>query len=179
MPRQKKSNGSQPVRVPPLTVENARIGFRNFSGKEGPYNKAGNRNFCVFLETEIAEELASHGWNIKWLVPRDPEDERQAYLQVSVSYSNYPPKITTITSSGQTILDEDTIHVLDWADISMVDLIITPYSWEVNKKTGIKAYVRKMYITLEEDELEKKYRNVPDASRSSDHEYEPFEEGRD
>ena len=50
-----------------ITIENARIGFRNFSGKEGKYNPKGARNFCVFLAKEDAENLEQEGWNIKWL----------------------------------------------------------------------------------------------------------------
>ena len=150
-----------------IIIENARIGFRNFSGKEGKYNPAGRRNFCVFLDPKIAEELVADGWNIRYLEPRDPDDDKQAYLQVTANFSNIPPKIIVITSKNKTTLEEATVNMLDWAEIENVDLIIRPYNWDVNGKSGVKAYIKSMYVTLVEDEFEKKYRDVPDAAISS------------
>ena len=140
-----------------IVLENARIGFRNFSGKEGKYNPAGRRNFCAFLETALARTLVKDGWNVRWLAPRDEQEEPQAYLQVAVSYENIPPKIVMITSGGKTLLDEDSVTELDWAELAEVDLIIRPYNWDVNGKKGVKAYVKAMYVSIEEDEFEKKW----------------------
>ena len=150
-----------------IVIENARIGFRNFSGKEGKYNPSGRRNFCVFLDPKIAEDLVADGWNVRYLEPRDPDDEKQAYLQVAVNFSNVPPKIIVITSKNKTTLEETTVNMLDWAEIENVDLIIRPYNWDVNGKSGVKAYIKSMYVTLVEDEFEKKYRDVPDPAISS------------
>lgn len=147
-----------------LVIENAKIGFRNFSGKEGKFNPAGRRNFCVFLESYLATGLENDGWNIRWLEPRDEGEERQAYLQVAVSYENIPPKIVLVTSHGKTQLDENSVNILDWAEIQNVDLIIRPYNWDVNGKSGVKAYVKSMYVTLVEDEFESKYVDVPDSA---------------
>lgn len=151
-----------------ITIENATIGFRNFSGKEGKVNPAGKRNFCVFLERDLAEALERDGWNVKWLDPRDPADDKQPILQVAVSYSNIPPRIMMITSRGKTILDEDTVNILDWADITEVDLIIRPYNWEVNQKSGVKAYVKSMYVTIAEDGFEAKYFDTPETDLSDE-----------
>lgn len=150
--------------IPNVTIENAKLAFRNFSGKEGRFNAAGQRNFCILLDDDVAKDLSRIGWNVKVLKPRDEGDDPQPYIQVTVSYRVLPPKIVVLTSQNKTILGEETIHVLDWAEIDNVDLIIRPYQWEVNGKTGIKAYVKSMYISLIEDELEKKYVKVPDAA---------------
>ena len=152
-----------------ITIENARIGFRNFSGKEGKYNPAGRRNFCVFLEHKEAKILEEDGWNVRWLQPRDEGDQEQGYLQVSVSFDNMPPKIIMITSKGKTALDNDSVSLLDWAEIKEIDLIIRPYNWVLqegtrNEKRGVKAYVKAMYITIAEDEFEAKYYDVPTES---------------
>ena len=112
-----------------IIIEGARIGFRNFSGKEGQFNPAGKRNFCVFLEEDLAKKLESDGWNVRWLQPRDDQENEQGYLQVAVSFDNIPPKIIMITSGGKTILDADSVGLLDWAEISEIDLIIRPYNW--------------------------------------------------
>lgn len=142
-----------------VMMEGVRIIFRNFAGKEGQYNREGDRNFAVLLDETIANTMAEDGWNIKWLKPReeDEDDTRQAYLPVSVNFKGRPPRIVLITSRGRTNLDEDTIESLDWVDILNVDLIVRPYEWTVNGKSGIKAYLQSIYVTIEEDPLEIKY----------------------
>ena len=150
-----------------ITIEGARIMFRNFEGKEGKFNVAGKRNFCVLLETDLAKTLQEDGWNIKWLQPRDEEEEPQAYIQVAVSFGTVPPKIVLITSAGKQSLDEKNVNILDWAEIENVDVIIRPYNWEMNGKTGVKAYVKSMYVTIAEDEFERKYSSLPDTPDSA------------
>lgn len=141
-----------------ISVENAKIAFRNFSGEGGRYNREGDRNFCLMLDDEqLVADLVEDGWNIKYLKPREEEDSPQAYLQVKVSYANIPPRIIMITSRGKTVLDESTVGTLDYADITNIDLIVRPYEWEVDDKSGIKAYVKTMYVVLEEDAFEAKY----------------------
>lgn len=150
-----------------IIIEDADIGFRNFSGAEGKFNPAGRRNFCVFLEPEVGKDLEEDGWNVRWLQPREEDDDPRPYLPVAVNYDNIPPKIVLITSRGKTILDESMVGMLDWAEIKLVDLIIRPYNWEMNGKSGVKAYVKSLYVTIKEDELEQKYLEVPDSAANT------------
>ena len=146
-----------------ISIANAKIGFRNFSGKEGKFNPAGKRNFCVFLDQDVANRLAKDGWNVRWLRPRNDDEEAQAYMQVEVSFKNIPPTVVQITHRGKTRLDEETVGGLDWAELANVDLIIRPYNWQVNSSSGVKAYLKAMYVTLNEDEFAEKYDALPEA----------------
>lgn len=143
-----------------VLMEGVRIIFKNFSGKEGQYNREGDRNFSVLLDPKVANQMAEDGWNVKWLKQREDEEEDadlQAYLPVSVNFKGRPPRIVLVTSRGRTHLDEISVEMLDWADIINVDLIVRPYEWTVNDKSGIKAYLQSLYVTIEEDPLELKY----------------------
>lgn len=144
-----------------LTIENAAIGFKNFAGVEGPYNKAGERSFAVFLNDEQASQLMSEGWNVKYPKERDfgpgEEDNRNPHLAVSLTFDNYPAKVILVAGENVTPLAGDSVGMLDWAEITNVDLVIRPYNWTVNGNSGVKAYVKALYVTIETDAFSSKY----------------------
>lgn len=156
-----------------LLMEGAEIQFRNFAGREGMFNAEGDRNFCVFLDEDLAQRLDQDGWNVKQLKVREDGDIPQKYLQVSVKYRGRndvkvrPPTIVLITSKGRTSLSEDECEILDYVDIANTDLIIRPYEWAVSGKHGIKAYLKSLYITIHEDALQRKYEDLPELGGGS------------
>lgn len=141
-----------------VNIENARIFWKNFSGKESRYNREGDRNFEVEIPDEqVAQEMAADGWNVKIRPPREEGDPPSYHMPVAVSYRHYPPSIYKITSRRKVLLDEETVGSLDRDEIINVDLVLRGSSWEVNGTSGIKAYVRDMYVTIEENMFAEKY----------------------
>jgi len=138
-------------------IEGAPIIFRNFAGKEGPFNSEGDRNFCVVLEESVAKQMLKDSWNVKYLASRDEGETDTPYIQVRVNFNQRPPRVVMITSTSRTALTADSVDTLDWADIQNADLICRGYEWSVNGKTGTKAYLQSLFVTIEEDALERKY----------------------
>lgn len=150
-----------------ITIENAKLVFKNFEGKRGDYNPEGHRNFNVLLDDDVAEMLTKDGWAVRYLKPREEGDKPQAILKVNVKFDKWPPKVYMVSSRGKTLLNEDTVNSLDWADIETADVIITPYHWNHNGNSGISAYLKSLYAVIKEDELEKKYYDVPDSAQNT------------
>jgi hypothetical protein len=138
-------------------IEDAQLIFRNFSGKESQYNRAGNREFSVILDEQTAKQMKADGWHVRALDSREEGEPDTPYITIAVNFQNRPPRVIMLTSTSRTPLNEDSIEILDWTDIKQVDLIANPYHWTVGEKSGIKAYLKSMYVTIEEDELDRKY----------------------
>lgn len=147
-------------KLKPITIEGARLIFRNFEGREERFNAKGRRNFCVLLDDDIANELVKDGWNVKYLSPREEGDEPQAYLQVKVAFGKVPPKVVVLSRNKKRMFNEDDISKLDWMTFDHVDVKIRPYEYDINGKTGVSAWLKTMYATLVEDELDMKYASI-------------------
>src|SRR5512145_695782 len=140
-------------RIPPLTIENARIIYRNFSGAAKTYNAAGLRNFHVVLDNDVARTLAADGWNVRWHEPKKEGEDRWASLKVAVRFDNYPPKIVLVSKGVKTPLDPDSVSILDDATLETVDVVISPSQWKNERGEGIKAYLQKMFAVLSPSDI--------------------------
>lgn len=149
-----------------VMIEGADIMFRNFAGNEGTFNAEGDRNFCIMLDQqpEALRHMQDNGWNIKTLKPREEGDEPRPYVQVKLEYrKGRPPQCVLVSSRGRTELGADEVAILDMADIKNVDLIVSGYHWDVNGNTGVKAYLKSIYVTINEDPLTLKYADKLEA----------------
>ena len=160
-------------------IEDARLMFKNFSGAESEYNAAGDRNFCVVLEPDDADEMRAAGWNVRELPPRPgyEEDGPTYYIKVKLSYrfEERAPLIVRLDGRHRVNLTEKTVSSLDWDEIEHVDLEIRPYNWEKGSRKGVTAYLKSMYVRVKEDRLAAKYGyDEPETSNHPADEEEPF-----
>lgn len=155
-----------------IEIEGARLIFPNFSGRGDQYNREGDRNFGVVIpDTELALTLQEDGWNIHALRPRNEGDDPTYWLPVAVKYGDYPPHIYMISGRKKVLMDEKTIGLLDDVEIECVDAIIRPYNWSTAQGSGVKAYIKTMYVVCRRDRFAAKY----DFDEITNDEEEPFE----
>ena len=154
-------------RIPRVTIEGVRIlggPFKNFSGRGDQYNREGDRHFTIEVPENLIEPMRNDGWQIKELAPREEGDTPTPILKVKVSYNPkaQPPDIVLVKMNRRTTLEESMVDTLDYLPMKNVDLIIHPYAWDVNGKQGVTAYLHKMFITVDTDELDAKYADIPE-----------------
>lgn len=133
-----------------LILDEVRILFPNFSGTPGPYNQSGMKNFNAVISEEIAAQLEHEGWNVKKLAARDETETDAYYININVSYQKRPPQIVLVSGDKKTFLDEESIKLLDNADVVYADLVINP-NWSASPtrpQGGWKGYLSVGYFTV-------------------------------
>ena len=151
-----------------FVVENARIIFSNFEGKEKTFNKEGDRNFAILIDDlDLVHNLREDGWNVKQLKPRNEEEEENPRYQLPVAVT-YPKdyeslwpvvKVANPATKKITKLGKDEIKMLDWIDYTDAIVVIRPRRW-TDDKTGqvrVKAFLKEIAVTLVENPIDERY----------------------
>lgn len=156
--------------IAPLVLKDAKIVMktRNFSGNNpGQYDRPGARNFSVFLDDEKMPEgrkiadLQQEGWNVKFGKPNpeDPDYVPGAFLRVHANWfpledsrSGMNPMVFKSVGGEMIRLDEETVKSLDTDEILKANVTITGRWMESPTYTGVVAYLKKLAVTVSEDE---------------------------
>jgi len=141
--------------------------FRNFEGRPSRFNKDGGKHNCsIRLDEEPALVLRDqYGLAVKQLPVRSEGEQPDWHLPIEARYDpkvpTRNPKIVLVTTSAngrpvQTPLTEVTIGILDHREIADCNAAIRVRDWEANGKSGIKAYLRAMDVTIYQDFVEQR-----------------------
>lgn len=149
-----------------ITLRNYEITFKNFSGRETQYNRAGNRNFAIVLDDETADQLIADGWNVR--VKEYDDGSRRNTLTVAVRFDidRFRPTVVMVTPNGKYFkrrpLNEDTVGELDAARVASANVTLNPSPWHNSMgNSGIKAYLTTGYFVVEKDEFEDEFPEEP------------------
>jgi len=141
-----------------FSVEGATLIYKNFEGKKDMYNTAGRRECSIVLDPVLGEQLLADGWNVKIKEPREEGEEGFYFLTFETRFEGFKPaRIVLLTAKSKLPIDEDNVDMLDWADITDIDVTIRAYRWEMGDKSGWKAVLKTMYAKLLLDPTEAKY----------------------
>lgn len=156
--------------IPDLSIRNANIGTgngRNFAGKKRvvngqTVNAEGMRNFLLLLDDdELVRNMQEDGWNVKFTKPRDPDDKPVAYISVDASFGKYPPEVYKKTPNGKPVkLEEEDMAGLDDDKFIEAHVVVHPRRYDVQGRTGVKAYLRRLLVTVADDEFSDYFGNT-------------------
>lgn len=158
-----------------LELENARIkwAFSHFAGLEEGFNQAGDHNFTVILDNDLADELYAKGWNVKSSEPLEEGDPPERHLKVKISARNGLPliyfiKIAPDGRKRKIQIDEASyLKQIRRDTCEGIDVIVQPSpsdKWtRADGERGVSAYVKEMYVSMRESSIGAKYADYEDA----------------
>ena len=136
-----------------LEINDARIIWKNFTGRGDRFNREGDRNFhlvipdqenCELLQNDVNE--FGDSWNVK-IKTRDDGEAPFMHMMVKVKFNGRGPNVYLVSGNKQVALNEDTIKCLDDIDILSVDMDIRPYDGDMpNGQTFRSAYLSAMRV---------------------------------
>lgn len=146
--------------------EDAKVGYLNFRGEESTFNKEGDRNFILFLDEEDALALDAEGFNVTF--PKENSDiandehteswKPLAKLKVLIKFDKYPlPELFLVENENVTQLTEETAGQIDSSEKETIDLVINKGYWKYGGKSGVSAYISKIYVVVKTDVFDDKY----------------------
>lgn len=148
-----------------LNLAHVRIGWMNFEGRnEKGYNRNLDRSFHIFFDDlQLAQQLADEGYGVQFPDPNEPVVDgalpKQPRLKVVVSNGqelNFGVKVFLRDEPGAPAvqIDPAMFPKLDNYRIDYADIVINPYEWEWDGKTGVKAFLKTAYLNLYQDDTD-------------------------
>lgn len=175
-----------------LQINDAHILFPNFEGRESMYNRKGDRNFSIKIESfedadilhkkgwnvklespdpDFVDDLQSRGWNAKYKSNLDPDEGPRMRLDVKVKYNRredgsiWGPQAYLWSGKNRTELDEESISCLDHIERECVNLDIVPSTWTVNGRSGRTAYLDIIEVFQRTNRFEERYNAMRDEEK--------------
>ena len=154
-----------------MTIHNAEIGYSDFKGSRySPVfmlimNK-GEITYKGITGYTDYDQLIEDGWRIE----RSKRDEDELIMWVTINMNPpqgvMPPSIYAVTGKKKEKLNEDTLGILDSADVSKFDVTLNP--WPRKDGEGYTAYLKTLFAFLYEDPLMAEYGMYDEDNQSPD-----------
>ena len=113
--------------------------------------------------------LRKKGFRVREIAPNKYNDETTYILKVKVSYRFDAPNVFVLSQMGKRRLEEDTVGELDHLSISKCDISIVGSNWTIpSGDSGVTAYLRSAYVTLNIDPLDAEYEQAMMESEEED-----------
>lgn len=159
------------ARIPDINIEKGQIAYSNFSGSPTQYNPdGGSRTVTFVIPEEMVDDLLNEGWKIREQKFDDGTSRHlldATFLFRTRNGQLRDPKIFIVRDNNTLIhVTEETVDALDRADITSVDAVLAASYWEYAGRSGIKAYINSMYITIKENPIDAKYRKMMEEAEA-------------
>lgn len=156
-----------------ISIEGAKVRYRDLSGEPSKFNKTGQRNITIELDMEDALALQELGYNVRFPEVGPDGDERAPLLKIVMSKFS---KVYRVNSERQTLrlLGEHEIGDLMSYRFVNVDLTFYGREYEVGKNKGLSANLTKGYFDVEETYFDQKYSGFQTPGRPVEDEDLPW-----
>ena len=181
-----------------LIITDVELEGKNFSGTTGlwwdKFNDGTNRKVAVRLNEEEADWFAKAGAKVRVIAPNPPQyPDPKMFVEVRLGYKGkHPPKpgapwntfengprvVMVVPGGKSTELTEETVGNLDRCYITHVDMEVNLSPTKLkdgsrvqrNGVPGVTLYAERIFATVQVNELDARYADIPAAAAIADQE---------